>query len=125
VHMPVLLWPALCGQVLAQKPEYLLPAVERLLDAVGRAVVVEENVPGAVVTVKLVLLAVLLELGFVLVDLLRGRRTILIAEETQKRAGEVLGKLDRCGRLLRIQLLLAQHHPAAPKLAGGVYVLGM
>src|SRR5438132_8657434 len=114
---------ALFRQVLVQEREYLLPAVHRLLDAVGRPVVVEETVSGAVVPVKLVLLAVLLELGLVLVHLLRGRRTILVAEETEQRAGKVLRKLDRRGRLLRVQLLLAHHHPAAPKLAGGVDVL--
>ncbi len=52
-----------------QEPEHLLPAVERLLDAVRRPVVIEEAVPGAVIPVKLVLLAVLLEFGLVLVDL--------------------------------------------------------
>src|SRR6516162_11466864 len=103
--------PRLLGQVLVKKREYLLPAVQRLLDAIHRPVVVEEAVPGAVVAVKLVLFAVLLELGLVLVHLLRGRRTVLIAEETEQRTGKVLRKLDRSGRLLRRQLLLAHHHP--------------
>src|SRR5207245_309263 len=108
-----------------QEREHLLPAVHRLLDAVHRPVVIEEAVSGAVVPVKLVLFAVLLELGLVLVDLFWGRRPILIAEEPQQRAGKVLRKLDRSGRLLRRQLLLAHHHPATPKLDRGIYVLGM
>ena len=49
-------------------------------------VVIEEAVPGAVVAVKFVVFAVLLELGFVLVDRLRGRRPVLVAEETGVRA---------------------------------------
>ena len=79
-----------CRQVLLQEREHLLPAVERLLDAVGRPVVVEEAVPGAVIAVELVVLAVLLQLGLVLVDLLRGRRAVLVAEQTEQRAGQVL-----------------------------------
>jgi len=63
----------LFGQVLVQEREHLLPAVERLLDAVHRPVVVEEAVSGAVIPVKLILFTVLLELGLVLVDLFRGR----------------------------------------------------
>src|SRR5271170_2199568 len=120
VHMP-----ALFSQVLVQEPEYLLPAVQRLLDAVSRTVVVEETMPGAVVAVKLVLFAVLLEFGLVLVHLLRGRRAIFIAEQAEQRAGEVLGKFDRRGRLLRVQLLLAHHHPTAPQFARSVYAFGM
>ena len=72
-----------------QEREHLLPAVQRLLDAVHRPVVVEEAVPGAVVAVELVVFAVLLQLGLVLVDLLRGRRAVLVAEEAEQRAGQV------------------------------------
>src|SRR5208282_2976920 len=89
VHMP-----ALSGQVLAEEREDLLPAVEGLLDTVHRPVVIEKAVPGAVVAMKLVLLAVLFELGLVLVHLLRRRRTILVTEEAEQRAGQVLRELD-------------------------------
>ena len=75
--------------LLAERP-HLLPAVERLLDAVGRAVVIEEAVAGAVIAVELVLLAVLLQLGLVLVDLLRGRGAVFVAEQAEQRAGQVL-----------------------------------
>ena len=54
--------PRLFGQVLVQEREYLLPAVQRLLDAVHRPVVVEEAVPGAVIPVKLVLLLSLIHI---------------------------------------------------------------
>src|SRR5207248_3185285 len=77
--------PALRRQMLLQERPHLLPAVERLLDAVGRPVVIEEAVAGAVVAVELVILAGLLELGLVLVHLLRGRRTVLIAEQAEQR----------------------------------------
>jgi hypothetical protein len=64
--------------VLQQEREHLFPAVQRLLDAVRRPVVAEEAMPGTVVPVKLVLFAMLLELGLVLVDLLRvGARSSL------------------------------------------------
>src|SRR5437867_5912752 len=53
--------------------EELLPAVDGLILPVGGAIVVEEAVAGAVVAMELVLLAVLLQLGLVLVDLLRRR----------------------------------------------------
>src|SRR5260221_9058259 len=79
----------LFSQVLAKKREHLLPAVQRLLDAVHWPVVVEKAVPGAVVAAKLVLFAVLLELRLVLVNLLRRRRTILISEQTEQSAGKV------------------------------------
>src|SRR6185437_10869738 len=109
-----------CGEVLAQEREYLLPAIERLLDPIHRAVIVEEAVPCPVIAVKLVLLAVLLEFGLVLIHLLRRGRAILVAEEPKQRAGKALGELDRRGPLLRRQLLLAHHHPAAPQFDAGV-----
>jgi hypothetical protein len=75
--------------------------------------------------VKLVLFAMLLELDLVLVYLLRGRSTILIAEQTKQRARKALRKLDRGGRLLRRQFLLAHHHTAAAEVDGGIYALAM
>src|SRR4029077_6080957 len=71
---------ALCRQVLLEKREDLLPPIERLLDAIRRPVVIEETVPGAIIAVELILFAIFLELGFVLVDLLRGRGPVLVAE---------------------------------------------
>src|SRR5205807_604940 len=107
------------------KREHLLPAVQRLLNPVHRPVVIEEAVPGTVVAMKLVLFAVLFEFRLVLVNLLRGRRAVFIAEQAEQRAGKVSGKLDRRGRLLRRQLLLAHHHATAPQVGSGVYAFGM
>src|SRR5262249_24881489 len=81
-------------QMLAEECQYLAPAVERLLHPVHGPVVIEDAVAGAVVAVELVALAVLLELGFVLVDLLGARRAILVAKDAEQRAGERLGELD-------------------------------
>jgi hypothetical protein len=69
--------------MLAEECEDLLPAIQRLIHAIERPVVVEEAVPRTVIAVELVVLAVLLELGLVLVHLLRARRAILVAEETK------------------------------------------
>src|SRR5262245_12714518 len=94
--------------------EHLLPAVHGLLLPVGRAVVVEEPMAGAVVAVELVLLAVLLELRLVLVDLLGRGRLVLVAEEAEDRAGQVLGVVDGGHRLTGRQLLLRHDDPSAP-----------
>jgi len=48
VHMP-----RLGGQVLPQEREDLLPAVQRLLDAIHRPIIVEEAVTGVGVPMKL------------------------------------------------------------------------
>ena len=53
-----------------EEVQHLLPAVHGLLLAVAGPVDGEEAVPGAVVAVKLVRLAVLLQLGLDLIDLL-------------------------------------------------------
>src|SRR5262245_3747084 len=99
--------------LLAERPE-LLPAVDGLLLPVGRTVVVEEAVTRAVVAMELVLLAVLLQLGLVLVHLLRGGRLVLVAEEPEERRRQVLGVIDRRHRLVRRQLVLGLHDSTAP-----------
>src|SRR3954469_25266021 len=120
VHMDALL---LLRQVLAEEGEHLAPAVHRLLDPVERPVPVEEAMAGAVVAVELVILAVLLELGLVLVDLLGAGRPVFVAEQAEQRALEILGHVDRRYRRLGIELLLAHHHPAAPQVDAGIDVL--
>jgi hypothetical protein len=52
-------------QGLFAESEHLFPAVHRLFLAVRGAVVIEKAVAGAVIAVKLVVLAVLLQFGFV------------------------------------------------------------
>src|SRR5258708_474566 len=93
------------AEVAAEEVEHLGPGIHRLLLPVHRPVVVPEAVAGAVVAVELVLLAMLLELGLMRVDLLRGGALVLVAEEAQKRTGQVFRVLDRRHRTLRRDLL--------------------
>src|SRR5579863_5029015 len=94
--------------------EYLAPAIHRLLGPIERPVPIEEGVAGAVIAVELVRLAALLELCLVLIDLLRARRAIIVAEQAEQRAAKVLRHVDRRGGRLGVELLLAHHHSAAP-----------
>src|SRR5258708_1096167 len=100
--------------MLAEEGEYLAPAIHRLLGPIERPVPIEKAVTGAVVAMERVILAVLLELGLVLVHLLRARCAILVAEQAEQRAAEVLRHVDRRDGRLCIELLLAHHHAAAP-----------
>src|SRR6201996_7496612 len=119
VHMSDLL----LRQMLAVEREHLAPAVHGLLGPVERPVPIEEAVAGAVIAMELVVLAVLLQLGLVLVDLLGARRAVVIAEQAEQRAAEILGHVDRRGRRLVVELFLAHHHTPAPQLDAGVNVL--
>src|ERR1700676_1773065 len=109
--------------MLAEKGKHLAPAIHRLLHPVERTVPIPDAMAGAVVAVELVRLAVFLEFGLVLVDLLGARRAVVIAEDADQRAAKVLGHVDRCDRRLGIELLLAHHHATAPELGAGVDVL--
>src|SRR6266702_1666231 len=102
--------------MLAEEGEHLAPAVHSLLGPVEWPVPIEDAVAGTVVAVKLVHLAVLLELGLVRVHLLGARRAVVVAENAEQRAAEVLRHLDRRDGGLGIELLLAHHHAAAPEL---------
>src|SRR5271167_3585915 len=109
--------------MLAEEGEYLAPAIHCLLGPIERPVPVEEAVAGTVVAVELVGLAVLLQLGLVLVHLLRARCAILVAEQAEQRAAKVLRHVDwRDGRL-GIELLLAHHHAATPQLDASIGVV--
>src|SRR3984957_4536120 len=110
----------LLRQVLAEEGEHLAPAIHGLLGPVQRPVPVPDAVAVSVVAVELVRLALLLELGLVLVHLLGARRAVVIAEYADERAAEVLRHLDRRDGRLGIELLLAHHHAAAPELGAGV-----
>src|SRR6266702_1561526 len=109
--------------MLAEEGEHLAPAIHRLFGPVERPVPIEDAVASTVVAVEFVHLAVLLELGLVLVHLLGARRAVVIAEYAEQRAAEVPRHLDRRDGRLGIELLLAHHHPAAPELDAGVDVL--
>src|SRR6516164_10623633 len=93
VHMSELL----LRQMPAEEGEYLAPAIHCLLGPIERPVPIEEAMTGAVVAVEFIRLAVLLELGLVLVHLLGTRRAILVAEQAEQRAAEVLGQVNRRG----------------------------
>src|SRR6516225_8604959 len=100
----------------AEKSEYFAPAIHGLLGPIERPVQIEEAVTGAVVAVEFIRLAMLLELGLVLVHLLGTRRAILVAKQAEQRAAEVLRHVDWRDRRLRIELLLCHHRPASPQL---------
>src|SRR5918999_4064868 len=99
-----------------EEREDLLPAIHRLFLAIRRAIVIEKSMSGAVVAMKLIIFSMLFELRFVLIDLLRRRRFVIIAEQTDHRTREVLGVIDRRHRLLRCQLLFRLNHASAPAL---------
>src|SRR3984893_4382135 len=109
--------------MLAEEGEHLAPALHCLLGPVEWPVPIEEAMAGTVIAVELVHLAVLLELGLVLVHLLGARRAVVVTEYAEQRAAEVLRHLDRCDRRPGIELLLAHHHAAAPELDAGIDVL--
>src|SRR5688572_28518032 len=69
------------------------------------------------------MLAVLLELGLVLVHLLGAWRAVLVAEEAEQRAGQILGEIDGRHRRFRVEVLFRHHDAAAPQLDAGVHVL--
>src|SRR3954449_4669138 len=88
-------WPGLLlRQMLAEESKNLAPAVHRLLGPVERPVPVEDAVARAVIAVDLVALAVVFELGFVLVHLLGTWRAVVVAEDADQRAREVLRQVD-------------------------------
>src|SRR5215470_2875141 len=95
-------WGLLLRQMLAEEGENLAPAIHGLLGPVKRPVPVEEAVAGAVVAMEFVGLAVFLEFGLVLVNLLRARRPVVITEQAEQRTREVLCHVDRRDRRLRV-----------------------
>src|SRR5258706_8971977 len=101
-------------QVLPEEREHLLPPLHGPLHAVHPPVVIEEAVTRAVEAVELVGLAMLLELGLVLIDLLRRRRLVLVAEEAEERRREILREIDRRDRQVARELVGGHDDPAAP-----------
>src|SRR5258708_38524683 len=102
----------LLRQIFAEERPYLVPAIHCLFGPIERPVPIEEAMTGAVVAVELIILAVLLEFGLVLVHLLGAWRAILVAEQAEQRAAEVLRHVDRRDRRLGVELFRAHHHAA-------------
>src|SRR5574341_2244342 len=99
-----------------QKREDLLPAIYGLRLAISRGVVVKESVPGAVIAMELVGLAMFLQLRFVLIDLFGGWVGIVISEDAQERTGKIPGVIERRNGEFVIQLIRRHHHPSAPAI---------
>ena len=74
------------AEMLVEKGKDLVPAVDRLLRPVIRAIMRKKRVAGAVIPVEFVILAVLLQLRLGAVDLVGRRVRVLVAEQTQQRA---------------------------------------
>src|SRR5262249_459086 len=111
--------------MLAEEGEHLAPAVHGRLGPVEWPVPIPNAVAGARVAVEFATLAVLLELGLVLVHLLGAGRAVVVAEDADERTAEILGHVDRRDRRLGVELVLAHHHAAAPELGAGVDVLSL
>src|ERR1700720_3136787 len=100
---------SLLCKMLAEECEYLAPAIHGLFRPVQRTVPVKEAVAGAVVAMEFVILALLLEFGFVHVHLLGTRRPVIVAEQSEQRAAEILCHVDRRDRRFVVKLFLAHH----------------
>src|ERR1700733_6921714 len=86
----------LLRQMLAEESENLAPAIHGLFGSVERPVPVEEAMAGTFVAVELVALAMLFELGFMLVHLLGARRAVVAPKNADQGAGEIIRQVDRC-----------------------------
>ena len=103
-------------QIFFKKRKDFLPAVDCLLLAVCRTMIIKETMTGAIISMEFIILAVLLKFGFVLIYLLRRRVAIVIAEYSQDGAGEISGVIQRRDREIGIQILRLHHHPSAPTI---------
>ena len=79
---------------------------------------------GSIVAMEFIVLAVLLEFFLVLVDLGRTGRAVFVAEDTEQRAGQVFGELNRRNRLFLRPIVFRLHDPAAPEVDAGVDAVG-
>src|SRR6516164_577991 len=105
------------AEMLVEESKDFVPAVNRLLRAVIRAIMRKERVTGPVITVKLVVLAEPPQFGLGSVNLVRGGVRVLVAEEAQERAIDPFGQIDRCYRLrLGQPRLVVDDDVAAPTI---------
>src|SRR2546429_5756406 len=89
----------------AEERKHLVPAVERLLGAVGGTRGVEKSMAGAVVAVEFVILAELLEHGFGAVHLVAVGVFIVVAEQAEQRTAQLGRQIDGRDWPLGIELL--------------------
>src|SRR5262245_27311746 len=103
--------------MLVEERKHLVPAVERLLRAIGGASGVEKGMAGAVIAVELIGLAQLLEHGFGAVHLVTVGIFIIVAEQAEQRTAQFCRQIDRCDRPLGIELLgIVDDDIAAPAI---------
>src|SRR5262252_11009302 len=101
--------------MLAQKDEYLRPAIGRLLGPEGGPLGVEEGVTGVGVTMELVSLAETPQHRLGAVDLVGSRVLVVVAKQAEQRSAQVSGEVDGCHRVFGIELaLVVDDHIAAP-----------
>src|SRR5215475_866838 len=85
--------------------KHLVPAIERLLWAIGGPRGVEKGVTGAVVAVKLVALTELFEHGFGAVHLVAVGIFVVVAEQAEQRTAQFRPEIDGRDRPLGVELL--------------------
>src|SRR5215469_18034538 len=107
-------------EVAAEPGEDAVPAVHGGLGAVSGPCDIEERVPGALVGVELVRLALVLQLLLELGHLLRRRVLIVRAEQAEQRAGQVLDEVLDGPGLQRHALWRAPDHERAVAVHGRV-----
>src|SRR5688572_31736322 len=81
-------------KILFQESENFFPAIYCLFLTIRRTVVVEKAVAGAVVAVKNIILAVLFELLFMSIYLIRRRRFVVVAKNANHWARQIFGIID-------------------------------
>src|SRR3954451_12701128 len=109
--------------MLAEEGEHFAPAIHCGLGPVERPVPIPDAVAGAVVAVKFVILAVLLQRGLVLIHLLWAWRAIVVAEQPDQRAIEISRHVDRRDGCLLVEFFLAHHDAATPEVRARIDVL--
>ena len=95
----------------------LVPAVDRLLGPVVRAIMRKERVSGAIIAVELVVLAEPLQLRFVAIDLIGRRVRVFVAKEAEQRAIDPRAQIVWRNRLALGQpRFVVDHDIAAPAI---------
>src|ERR1044071_5802308 len=108
---------------LVAEGEQFFPAIHGLFLTIGGTVVIKKAMAGAVVAMELVILPVLFELCFVLIDLFRRGRLIVVAKQADHRTRKILGIINRRDRLFGRELLFRLHYAAAPAFHEAVEAL--